>query len=40
MDSQFFSYIDDEQIRTVHQTSLEILEDVGLIVRNEKARRR
>ena len=40
MDSQFFSYIDDEQVRTVHQASLEILEEVGLIVRNEKARRR
>ena len=40
MAGQFFSYLSDEQVRSVHEASLEILEDVGLIVRNEKARRR
>ena len=40
MAGQFFSYLSDEQVRSVHQASLEILEEVGLIVRNEKARRR
>jgi trimethylamine--corrinoid protein Co-methyltransferase len=37
---RFFSYLNDEQVRTVHEKSLEILEEVGLIVRNEKARHR
>ncbi len=36
----FFSYLADEDIRYVHESSLEILEETGLIVRNEKARRR
>ena len=40
MIGQFFSYLDDSQVRTVHEKSLEILEEVGLIVRNEKARNR
>ena len=40
MPSQFFGYLSDTQTRTVHETSLEILEEVGLIVRNEKARHR
>jgi len=35
-----FSFLEDSDIRYVHAASLEILEDVGLIVRNEKARRR
>ena len=38
MTAQYFSYLSEEQVRTVHQTSLEILEEVGLIVRNHKAR--
>ena len=37
---QFFSYLSDDQVRMVHEKSLEILADVGLIVRNEKARHR
>ena len=37
---QYFSFLDDSQVRQVHEASLEILEDVGLIVRNEKAQRR
>ncbi len=37
---QPFGYLSDEQVRTVHEASLEILEDVGLLVHNEKARRR
>ncbi len=36
----FFSYLSDEDIRYVHQASLEILDEVGLLVRNEKARDR
>jgi trimethylamine:corrinoid methyltransferase-like protein len=36
----FFSYLSDEEIRYVHQSSLEILQETGLLVRNEKARRR
>ena len=40
MIGQFFSYLDEKQVRTVHETSLEILEMTGLIVRNEKARNR
>lgn len=37
---QYFSFIDDNQAQSVHQGSLEILEEVGLLVRNEKARNR
>ncbi|MCP3973799.1 MAG: trimethylamine methyltransferase [bacterium] len=40
MAGQYFSYLDDKHVRDVHEASLEILEDVGLIVRNEKARQR
>ena len=36
----YFSYLADEDISYVHQSSLEILEEVGLLVRNEKARKR
>lgn len=36
----FFSYLADDDVRYVHEASLEILEEVGLLVRNEKARRR
>ncbi len=36
----YFSYLSDEDISYVHQSSLEILEEVGLLVRNEKARKR
>ena len=36
----FFSYLGDDDIRYVHDSSLEILEEVGLLVRNEKARNR
>ncbi len=37
---QYFSFLDDDQLRQVHAASLEILQDVGLIVRNQKAQRR
>ena len=37
---QYFSYLTDAQIAQVHDASLEILEETGLVVRNEKARRR
>ncbi|MBT3557542.1 MAG: trimethylamine methyltransferase [Rhodospirillales bacterium] len=37
---QFFSYLTDEDVEYVHSASLEILEEVGLLVRNEKARNR
>ncbi|MHA1530157.1 MAG: trimethylamine methyltransferase family protein [Alphaproteobacteria bacterium] len=37
---QYFSFLNDDQARYVHEASLEILEEVGLIVRNEKARHR
>ena len=36
----FFSYLAPEDIRYVHDASLEILEEAGLLVRNEKARKR
>jgi len=36
----FFSYLTDDDIQYVHDSSLEILEEVGLLVRNEKARNR
>ena len=36
----YFSYLTDDDIRYVHESSLEILEEVGLLVRNEKARNR
>ena len=37
---QFFSYLAREDVEFVHASSLEILAETGLIVRNEKARRR
>jgi len=37
---EFFTYLTDDDLRYVHDASLEILEDVGLLVRNEKARNR
>lgn len=37
---QYVGLLDDEQVRQVHQASLEILAEVGLLVRNEKAQRR
>lgn len=37
---QFFSYLENSDIKYVHESSLEILEEVGLLVRNEKARNR
>ncbi len=37
---EFFSYLTPEDIRYVHDASLEILEEAGLLVRNEKARKR
>jgi len=33
----FFSFLSDEEIRYVHDSSLEILQETGLLVRNEKA---
>lgn len=37
---RYFSYLDQDDIAYVHAASLEILEEVGLLVRNEKARNR
>ncbi|MCK0102137.1 trimethylamine methyltransferase family protein [Pseudohalocynthiibacter sp. F2068] len=37
---KFFSYLTDAEIQYVHASSLEILEETGLIVRNAKARKR
>jgi len=37
---QYFSFLNDDQARYVHEASLEVLAEAGLIVRNEKARRR
>lgn len=37
---QYFSYLENKDIQYVHEASLEILEEVGLLVRNEKARNR
>ena len=37
---QFFSYLEPTELRRVHEASLEILEEVGLLVRSQKARRR
>ncbi len=36
----FFSFLKADEVRYVHDASLEILEEVGLLVRNEKARER
>jgi len=36
----FFSFLTTDEIRYVHDASLEILEEAGLLVRNEKARAR
>ena len=37
---KFFSFLTTDEIRYVHDASLEILEEAGLLVRNEKARER
>ena len=37
---QFFDYLDDNDVAAVHAASLEILDQVGLLVRNAKARQR
>nr|WP_211342439.1 trimethylamine methyltransferase family protein [Litoreibacter halocynthiae] len=37
---QYFSYLDESALDRIHEASLEILEDVGLLVRNKKARDR
>jgi trimethylamine--corrinoid protein Co-methyltransferase len=37
---QYFSFLKTDEIRYVHDSSLEILEETGLLVRNEKARKR
>ena len=36
----FFSFLTDDEIQYVHDSSLEILAETGLLVRNEKARKR
>ncbi len=36
----WFSYLNDEDLAYVHEASLEILKETGLLVRNEKARNR
>lgn len=36
----WFEYLNDDDIAYVHEASLEILEETGLLVRNEKARNR
>ena len=33
-------YLSDDQVKRIHQASLEILQETGLLVRNEKARKR
>jgi len=37
---EFFSFVTDDEVTYVHEASLEILDEVGLLVRNEKARAR
>ena len=37
---KYFSFLTDDEVQYVHDASLEILEEVGLLVRNEKARQR
>lgn len=37
---QFFEYLSDDDIAYVHNASLEVLAETGILVRNEKARRR
>ncbi len=37
---KFFSYLTDSDVQYVHDASLEILAETGLLVRNEKARKR
>ena len=37
---RFFSFLTDEDVLYVHEASLEILEEVGLLVRNERARKK
>ncbi|MBT6094634.1 MAG: trimethylamine methyltransferase [Rhodospirillaceae bacterium] len=36
----YFTYLTEEDVRFVHEASLEILEETGLLVRSEKARHR
>ena len=36
----YFSFLTSDEVRYVHDASLEILEEVGLLVRSEKARER
>ncbi|MFT4715710.1 MAG: trimethylamine--corrinoid protein Co-methyltransferase [Paracoccaceae bacterium] len=36
----FFTFLSDDEIKYVHEASLEILEETGVLVRNEKARKR
>ena len=40
MFSTYATLLEDEQVERVHEASLEILSEVGLLVRNEKARER
>ena len=40
MAKQNFEYLTDEQVLRLHRAALEILADTGLLVRNQKARRR
>jgi len=37
---KYFTFLTEDEVRYVHEASLEILEEVGLLVRNEKARQR
>lgn len=37
---QYFDFLSDSQVRYVHEASLEIIAETGLIVRSQKARRR
>ena len=37
---KFFSFLDDDKVKFIHESSLEILDQAGLLVRNEKARKR
>ena len=37
---QYFSFLEDSALDRIHEASLEILEEVGLLVRNKKARAR
>ncbi len=37
---RYFSFLTEQDVKYVHESSLEILEEAGLLVRNEKARKR